>query len=206
MASNASLPVPQDAAAAVAAPLERVEVAIRVIRGQRVILDADLAALYDVPTRILVRNVRRHADRFPADFLFQLTTDEFAALRSQDGISNAGGGRGGRRYAPYAFTEQGVAMLSSVLNSARAVQVNIEVMRAFVRLRGLLASHEELSRRLDELEGRYDAQFGAVFDAIRELMEPPPTASRPLGFRTPRAESAPNGQNGGIPGAAEATA
>jgi hypothetical protein len=160
-------------------PVERIERSILLVRGQRVILDADLAALYEVETRILVRNVKRNADRFPPDFMFQLTKEEFDALRSQSGTSN---GRGGRRYRPYVFTEQGVAMLSSVLNSPRAIQVNIEIMRAFVRLRALLASNEELARRLDALEQKYDAQFKVVFDAIRQLMSPPEPKRRPIGF------------------------
>jgi hypothetical protein len=128
-----------------------------------------------------VRNVKRNAERFPGDFMFQLTREEFDALRSQFGISN---GRGGRRYRPYAFTEQGVVMLSSVLNSPRTIQVNIEIMLAFVRLRSLSASNEDLARRLDALEQRYDAQFKVVFDAIRQLMEPPEPKRRPLGYPT----------------------
>ena len=144
-------------------------------------LDADLAALYGVETRIVVQAVRRNAERFPQDFMFQLTKEEFAALRSQFVISN---GRGGRRYPPYAFTEQGVAMLSSILNSSRAIQVNIEIMRAFVRLRALLASHADLSKKLDALERKYDSQFKIVFDAIRRLMAPPVPERRRIGFRT----------------------
>jgi hypothetical protein len=177
---DSTSPTPTIAAAPV--PMERIVGSIVVLRGQKVLLDADLAQLYGVETRILVRNVQRHRERFPEDFMFQLTTEEWAALRSQFGISNDG--RGGRRYRPYAFTEQGVAMLSSVLNSPRAVQVNIAIMRAFVQLRGLMASHEELARRLDELETRYDDQFRAVFDAIRELMTPSATSTRKLGFVT----------------------
>ncbi len=164
-------------------PLERVEAAIHVIRGQKVMLDSDLAALYGVETRILVRGVTRHAARFPADFMFRLEQAEVDRLRSQFGISN---GRGGRRYAPYAFTEHGVAMLSSVLNSPRAIAVNIEVIRAFVRLREMALSYAELTSRLDELEGRYDGQFALVFDAIHELTAPPPALTRHLGFREER--------------------
>jgi hypothetical protein len=126
-----------------AIPVERIDRSILVIRGQNVLLDSDLAALYEVATGQLVRAVRRNADRFPPDFMFQLTAEEFAALRSHFGISK---GRGGRRYRPYAFTEQGVAMLSSVLNSPRAILVNIEIMRAFVRLRQLLATNADLAR------------------------------------------------------------
>lgn len=172
----------------VAIPVERVTNAILLLRGQRVMLDAELAALYGVETRALVQAVRRNAERFPSDFMFQLTNEEFAALRSQAVISS---GHGGRRHAPYAFSEQGVAMLSSVLRSPRAVQVNIAIMRAFVRLREMLASHAELARKLDELERRYDDQFAQVFEAIRELMaraEDSPDDQvqvRPLGFAPP---------------------
>jgi hypothetical protein len=139
-------------------PARAIEQAIRLIRGQKVLLDADLATLYGVETRTLVQAVGRNRDRFPDDFMFRLSAEEFAALRSQSVISK---GRGGRQYAPYAFTEQGVAMLSSVLRSDRAVQVNIEIMRAFVRLRSMLAQHAELARRLDDLERRYDGRFRA---------------------------------------------
>lgn len=172
----------------VAIPVERVTNAILLLRGQRVMLDAELAALYGVETRALVQAVRRNAERFPSDFMFQLTNEEFADLRSQAVISS---GHGGRRHAPYAFTEQGVAMLSSVLRSQRAVQVNIAIMRAFVRLREMLASHAELARKLDELERRYDDQFAQVFEAIRELMAPAEDSPddrvqvRPLGFAPP---------------------
>ena len=123
--------------------------------------------------------VRRNKDRFPADFMFRLTKQEVANLRCQIGTSRSWGGR---RYSPYAFTEHGVAMLSSVLNSKRAIRVNIEIMRAFGRLRRILESHEELARKLTEFETRYDAQFKVVFDAIRELMSPEPTPARKIGF------------------------
>ena len=162
-------------------PAERVERCILLIRGQKVMLSSDLAALYEVETKALNRAVKRNIDRFPEDFMFQLTSEEAQALRCQFGTSKDG--RGGRRYAPYAFTEQGVAMLSSVLKSRRAVMVNIEIMRAFVRLRRMLTSHKELARRLDELERKYDAQFRAVFDAIRQLMVPPKPEKQPIGFR-----------------------
>ena len=158
--------------------------AIQKVRGLKVMLDADLARLYEVETKVLLQAVRRNANRFPEDFMFQLTREEADGLRSQSVTSNAEGGRGGRRYLPYAFTEQGVAMLSSVLRSERAVQVNIEIMRAFVRLRRMVAMNEELARRLDELEERYDEQFGLVFDAIRELVAPPVPQTRRLGFQT----------------------
>jgi len=160
-------------------PMERVENRILTIRGHRVMLDADLAELYGVPTKRLNEAVRRNAARFPEDFMFQLTVDEAETLRSQFATSN---GRGGRRYIPYVFTELGVAMLSSVLNSERAVQVNIAIMRAFVRLRELAASHKDVLRRLDEMEQKYDRQFKVVFDAIRALMEPPKTTTRRIGY------------------------
>ena len=166
-------------------PTERIERAILLIREQKVILDNDLAGLYDVETKALTRAVRRNRARFPADFMFQLTTAEFADLRLQFGTSSWGG----RRYRPYAFTEQGVAMLSSVLHSERAVRVNIEIMRAFVRLRQLLAAHADLARKLEGLEKKYDAQFKVVFDAIRALMKPPPEKPKGrIGFRAPGQE------------------
>ncbi len=161
-------------------PTERIERSILLIRGHKVLLDVDLAALYRVPTKRLNEQVRRNRARFPEDFMFQLTAEEATSLRSQFATSNKG--RGGRRYAPYAFTEQGVAMLSTVLNSERAILVNIEIMRAFVRLRQMLASNAELSRKMDALEKKYDAQFKVVFDAIRQLMAPPETKKRKIGF------------------------
>jgi hypothetical protein len=164
---------------------ERIERRILRIRGQNVMLDADLAEPYRVETKVLNQAVRRNADRFPEDFIFRLKDGEAAALRSQ--IVTPNEGRGGRRYHPYAFTEQGVAMLSSVLRSPRAVLVNIAIMRAFVKLREIIASHHQLERRLEEMESQYDAQFRAVFDAIRELMEPPAKPRRRIGFGTPSA-------------------
>jgi len=161
-------------------PAERIERAILLVRGQKAMLDSDLAALYGVETRRLIEAVKRNIERFPPDFMLQLTKEEFEILRSQFATSSAWGGR---RYVPYAFTEQGVAMLSSVLRSPRAVAVNVEIMRAFVRLRRMLASHAELAAKLDALERRYDAQFKVVFDAIRQLMSP--TESKPrrrIGF------------------------
>jgi hypothetical protein len=143
-------------------------------------LDADLAKLYGVETRVLIQAVKRNRRRFPADFMFQLPAKEVEFLRSQIVISKKG--RGGRRYRPYAFTGQGIAMLSSVLHSERAIRVNIEIMRTFVRLRRMLASNEELARKLDALEKKYDVQFKVVFDAIRRLMTPPETGRKPIGF------------------------
>ncbi len=146
-------------------------------------LDADLAALYGVDTKVFVQAVRRNVDRFPADFMFQLTKQEFDNLRSQFVTSSWGG----RRYPPYAFTEQGVAMLSSVLRSKRAIRVNVEIMRAFVQLRRMLASHADLARKLSALEKKYDEQFKVVFDAIRELMVPPePKKKGEIGFSPSR--------------------
>jgi ORF6N domain-containing protein len=150
------------------------------LRGHKVLLDVDLAALYGVTTKRLNEQVKRNRSRFPADFMFQLTPQEVASLRSQIATSNRG--RGGRRYAPYAFTEQGVAMLSTVLNSERAIQVNIEIMRTFVRLRQMIASNAELARKLADFERKYDAQFKVVFDAIRQLMAPAEPKKRKIGF------------------------
>jgi phage regulator Rha-like protein len=143
-------------------------------------LSTDLAELYGVEPRVLVQAVKRNIERFPEDFMFQLNEEEFSDLKSQFVTSSWGGIR---RAAPYAFTEQGVAMLSSVLRSKRAVQVNVEIMRAFVRLRRMLATHEDLARKLDALEKKYDSQFKAVFDAIRQLMAPPEQKRRHIGFR-----------------------
>jgi hypothetical protein len=178
---------------------------IHVVRGQRVMLDSDLASLYGVPTGALNRAVKRNADRFPGDFMFQLTPEEHENLKCQFGISpisdidsevfkesaksgitslrpNRGGGRSS---APHAFTQEGVAMLSSVLRSPRAVAVNIEIMRAFVRLRRLTLSVKELSTKVEALEQKYDGQFGMVFEAIKELMTaspPPPEEEGTIGF------------------------
>lgn len=165
-------------------PVERIERRIYSIRAERVMLDRDLASLYGVPTKALVQAVKRNALRFPSDFMFQLTKAEHGRLKSQI-VTSKPGGRGGRRTAPYAFTEQGVAMLSSVLKSKRAVRVNVEIMRTFVRLRRILATHADLARKLAELERKYDAQFKVVFYAIRALMEPPPEPKRKqIGFHT----------------------
>ena len=160
-------------------PSDRIERLILVLRGEKVILDSDIATLYEVETKVLVRAMKRNLERFPSDFMFQLTTGELEDLRCQFGTSSSWGGR---RYLPYAFTEQGVAMLSSVLRSERAVQVNIEIMRAFVRMRHMASAHQELVRRLDELEEQYDAQFKVVFDALRHLMEPPEVDTKRIGF------------------------
>jgi ORF6N domain len=153
------------------------------LREKYVMLDADLAMLYRVTTSHLNRAVQRNRDRFPEDFMFQLNREEMEALRFQIGISK-NEGRGGRRYAPYAFTEQGIAMLSSVLRSERAVQVNIAIMRTFVRLRKMLTSNEELRRKIEELEERYDTQFQVVFTAIKEMLEAPEKPKRTIGFHS----------------------
>jgi hypothetical protein len=157
-----------------------VEARIHELRGLRIMLSPDLAELYGVPPKALVQAVKRNLERFPSDFMFQVTPAEFANLKSQIVTSSWGGVR---RALPYAFTEQGVAMLSSVLRSPRAIAVHVEIMRAFVRLRRMVASVEELGRKLAGLEQRYDAQFKVVFEAIRQLMQP---LERPrIGFRGP---------------------
>jgi hypothetical protein len=163
-------------------PVEVIEKKIFLIRGEKVMLDSDLAELYGVETFNLNKAVKRNIDRFPEDFMFQLSREEADSLRFQIGMSKKTG-RGGRRYLPFVFTEQGVAMLSSVLNSKRAVQVNIEIMRAFVKLRQMLASNAELARKLEALEKKYDAQFKVVFDAIRQLMSPALPKKSRIGFR-----------------------
>jgi phage regulator Rha-like protein len=154
---------------------------ILIIRGRRVLLDSEIASLYQVETKVLTRAVRRNASRFPADFMYQLNANEAASLRSQIGSLKTGRGRH-RKYAPYVFTEQGIAMLSSVLNSKRSIQVNIEIMRAFVRLRQAVSTHKELAHKLMALEQKYDRQFKVVFDAIRGLMKEPVPKRRGIGF------------------------
>lgn len=164
---------------------ETVVQSIVILRGHKVLLDADLARLYGVETRALVQAVKRNLDRFPEDFMFQLIGEEAESLRSQTVILKAGRGQH-RKFLPYAFTEQGVAMLSSVLKSPRAVAVNIEIMRAFVRLREMLSSNKELARKLDALErklGAHDQAIASILSAIRELMAPAePVTKRRMGF------------------------
>lgn len=160
-------------------PAERITRAILLFRGHRVMIDAELAMLYGVETKALNQAVRRNPERFPADFMFQLTVRETALLRSQSVTSSF---HGGRRFRPYVFTEQGVAMLSSVLRSPRAVFVNVEIMRAFVTLRRMLESNVALARRLDAMETKYDVQFKSVIQAIRSLMAPSKTVRRRIGF------------------------
>jgi len=161
-------------------PIERVEQAIFVIRGERVIIDSDLAKLYGVTTARLNQQVRRNGERFPADFMFELTKGENESLMLQFATSK--GGRGGRRKLPLVFTEHGAIMAANVLNSKRAVKASVQVVRAFVRLRQMLVTNAELARKLEELEKKYDAQFKVVFDAIRQLMTPPEPKRKQIGF------------------------
>jgi len=165
--------------------IERVEQRILEVRGHKVMLDAHLATLYGVPTKVLNQAVKRNRKRFPSDFMFQLSAEESLALRSQIVTLERGRGRH-RKYLPYAFTEQGVAMLSSVLKSERAIRVYVEIMRAFVRLRAMAVSYKDLARKVEALERKYDAQFKAVFDAIRELAKPPEPKHRAIGFHPDR--------------------
>jgi hypothetical protein len=176
--------VPRKQASQQLIPLEVVERRIFFIRGQKVMLDSQLAELYQVPTFRLNEAVKRNSPRFPEDFMFQLTKKEAGVLTSQTAMSKTG--RGGRRTIPYVFTEQGVAMLSTVLSSERAIAVNIAIMRTFVRLRLILATHKDLAERIAAMERKYDSQFEAVFDALQELTEPPPDPpKRPIGFLPP---------------------
>ncbi len=160
-------------------PVERIERAILLIRGEKVMLDSDLAELYGVETKRLNEQVQRNLGRFPEDFMFQLTPEEWNSLRSQFATLKRGEHR---KYLPYAFTEHGALMLANVLNSERAAQTSVQVVRAFVRLRQMLASNAELARKLAALENKYDAQFKVVFDAIRQLMSPPAKPKREIGF------------------------
>jgi hypothetical protein len=187
-------------------PLETITQRIVLLRGQKVLLDSDLAALYDVPTKRFNEQVKRNLNRFPADFMFQLDEEEFAALRSHFATSNEPPtGRGGRRYRPFAFTEHGAIMAAMILNSPRATEISMYVVRAFVQLREVLASHRDLALKLEELEQTTEAlslrhdtfahntrvQLKQVFDAIRELMEPAETVKkRPIGFVTPEEKPA----------------
>ena len=164
-------------------PVEVIERRILLIRGHKVMLSTHLAEIYDVEPRALVQAVKRNSDRFPEDFMFQLSAEEFADLKSQSVTSSWGGLR---RAAPYAFTEQGVAMLSSVLNSTRAIAANIAIIRTFVRLRQILAAHKDLAGRLVAMEKKYDQQFRVVFDILKQLTDPPPEPpKRPIGFVGP---------------------
>ena len=160
-------------------PIGKISGMIYTIRGQTVMLSTQLAVLYDVEPRILVQAVKRNIERFPKDFMFQLTSEEFSDLKSQIVTSSWGGMR---RSTPYAFTEQGVAMLSSVLRSKRAAQVNIEIMRTFVKLREMLSSHRDLARKLADLEKKYDKQFRIVFEAITQLIEEDAKPKKKIGY------------------------
>ena len=165
---------------------------ILVVRQQKVILDTDLAELYDVPVKRLNEQVKRNRERFPSDFMFQLTTEELESLRSQNATSKTG--RGGRRYAPYAFTEHGAIMAATVLNSERAVEMSVFVVRAFVRLREMLATNEKLAAKIDELEQRldtHDASIQDLIEAIRQMMLPDPATGRQIGFALPAPKSGP---------------
>ena len=157
---------------------ENIEKKIVLIRDKKVMLDRDLAELYEVDTRSLIQAVKRNIERFPEEFMFQLDEDDYKALRSQIVISK----KGGRRYLPYAFTEQGVAMLSSVLNSKRAIQVNIQIMKTFIKLREYIESHKDLKEKIEDLEKKYDKQFQIVFEAIKHLIEPEIKPKRKIGF------------------------
>lgn len=160
-------------------PAETIATKILIVRGKRVMLDSDLAILYEVKTKRLNEQIARNRKRFPEDFMFQLTEEEADFLRSQNATSN----RGGRRYLPYVFTQEGVAMLSSVLNSERAIMVNIQIMRAFAQLRRMLLTNADLRRKLEEMEKKYDKQFAIVFRAIKQLLEPPPAkVKKIIGF------------------------
>jgi hypothetical protein len=161
-------------------PNQTIETRIFIIRGHKVMLDEDLAGLYRVEVRILVRNVKRNMGRFPPDFMFQLSREETVFLRSQIGISSSG--YGGRRYLPYAFIEQGIAMLSSVLNSQRAIRVNIQIMRTFIRLKQMINDNSDLRKKIASLERKYDKKFSVVFEAINKLLDGPEKRFRVKGF------------------------
>jgi len=166
---NPKMPIPQ----------EVIQSKIFIIRGKKVMLDRDLAELYGVETKYLTRQVRRNKERFPNEFLVTLTRQEVSILRCQIGTSSWGG----QRYLPYAFTEHGILMLSSILNSKRAIQVNIQIMKTFIQLREMLASHKELRQKIEEMEKKYDHQFKVIFKAIKELLKPPQKLKEPIGFR-----------------------
>jgi hypothetical protein len=168
-------------------PVETIQRQILLLRGHKVIPDATLAKLYGVPTKVLLQAVRRNARRFPADFMFALTPEEWASVLRSQSVTSKPSARGGRRYAPLVFTEQGVAMLSSVLRSTRAIEVNIAIMRAFVQLRQLLSTHHDLAAKLAELERKlegHDAAIGNLFETIRQLLAPDPGHGREMGFHT----------------------
>ena len=159
-------------------PTETIESIIYLIRGKKIMLDSDLAVLYRVETKVLLQAIKRNIERFPTDFMFQLDEQEYEILRSQIVTSSWGG----RRYLPYAFTEQGIAMLSTVLNSKRAINVNIQIMRTFTKLREMIESNKDLKRKIEDMEKKYDKQFQIVFEAIKQLVEPVERPKRKVGF------------------------
>jgi hypothetical protein len=162
-------------------PLEVIEKKILLIAGQKVMLDSDLAALYGVTTKRLNEQVRRNLKRFPSDFIYQLSAEEFESLRSHFATIKIGRGKH-RKYLPYVFTEQGIAMLSSVLNSDRSIEVNIQIMRTFVKLREMISTHKDLAKKLSELEKKYDSQFQIVFEAVRQILETETKPKKKIGF------------------------
>ena len=172
-------------------PIERIEWSILVIRGQKVLMDTELARLYGTTTKRLNEQVRRNIERFPEDFMFQMTDDEFLELKEQAAAANGQEGWGGRRYPPYVFTEHGAIMAAGLINTPIAIEVSIFVVRAFIRLRKIYEKHEDLARKLDALEKKYDAQFSAVFDAIRQLMAPPKPRKNQIGFQWKEKPAAP---------------
>ena len=165
-------------------PQELIETKIFIIRGKKVMIDRDLALLYEVETKVLNQAVKRNIKRFPEEFMFQLSEDEFKNLRSQIVTSSWGG----QRYCPYAFTENGVAMLSSVLNSERAIQVNIQIMKTFTKLREMIVTHKELKQKIEEMEQKYDYQFKIVFDTLKQLLEPDVKPQKKIGFHIEKKE------------------
>ncbi len=160
-------------------PIERVISKIYLIRGNKVMIDKDLAELYEVETKSFTRTIKRNIDRFPSDFMFQLNKKEFENLRSHFGTSSWGG----RRYLPYVFTEQGVAMLSSVLNSKKAIQVNIQIIRTFTKLRELLSTNKELKKKVETMEKKYDTKLSQVFEILKQLIQQKALPKKPIGFR-----------------------
>jgi len=162
-------------------PQETIVNKILFVRGEKVMLDSDLARLYNVETKQLKRAVNRNLERFPEDFMFKLTREEYRALRCQNGTLKRGEHT---KYLPYVFTEQGIAMLSSILNSRRAILVNIEIVRTFIKIRKMLLSHKELQQKIASMESKYDQQFKVVFDAIRQLLTPPEKPKRRIGFHS----------------------
>lgn len=169
-------------------PVEMIERKILLIRGEKVMLDADIAELYGVATKRLNEQIRRNSDKFPEDFAFQLAAEEWQSIKSRGDLNRSQFATGSQkhrdpRFLPWVFTEHGAIMAATVLNSKQAVAMSVYVVRAFVKLREMIASHKDLAKRLDELEKKYDSQFKVVFDAIRQLMAPPETKKKKIGFR-----------------------